>query len=201
MSEGATDFDQASSHANLDNVSVSQVSISQYQESDAQKSTNQFAVQNFSGKQPLASSFGAGATIATNLPPGNSFSFSSGLKFSQGIQKPAELQMPPAQPSTVHDDLASDSMTIISKSDANTSNKFRMGMGPGGDSLSGVGDGGRQPLGAQATSFAGAGGVDFQDLNAGANITMSNNDTKTSDNEAFMAYMSKAEAGDDDDDC
>lgn len=32
-------------------------------------------------------------------------------------------------------------------------------------------------------------------------FTMSNNnDTKTSDNEAFMAYMSKAEAGDDDDD-
>ena len=27
-----------------------------------------------------------------------------------------------------------------------------------------------------------------------------NNDTKMSDNEAFMAYMSKAEAGDDDED-
>lgn len=200
MSEGGADFDQGS-HANLDSVSVSQVSMSQYQESEAPKPTNHFAVQNFSGNQPLASSFGAGATIATNLPPGNSFSFSSGLKFSQGVQRPAGYQMPPAHPSTVHDDQASDSMTIISKSDANPNGKFRMGMGPAGDSLSGVGEGSRQPMGAPATSFSGAGGMDFQDMNNVANITMSNNDTKTSDNEAFMAYMSKAEAGDDDDDC
>ena len=95
---------------------------------------------------------------------------------------------------------------MISKSDANPSNNFRMGMAGGPDSLSGVGEGSR-PIGASTTSFAGAQGmIDFDGINNqntnGPNFTMNNNnDTKTSDNEAFMAYMSKAEAGDDDDDC
>jgi hypothetical protein len=91
---------------------------------------------------------------------------------------------------------------MISKSDANPSNRFRMGMAgaPGGDALSGVGEGSR-PMGASSTSFAGQGGMDFDAMNNVPNMTMSNNDTKTSDNEAFLAYMSKAEAGEDDDDC
>lgn len=76
-----------------------------------------------------------------------------------------------------------------------------MGGGPGGDSLSGVGEGSR-PMGASSTSFAGQGAMDTYDaMNNAPNMTMSNNDTKTSDNEAFLAYMSKAEAGEDDDDC
>lgn len=90
LSETGTDYDQASSHAGLDNVSVSQVSMSQYQPSEAPREPNSFAVNNFGSNLPMASSFGAGATIATNLPQANSISFSGGLKFSQGIQRPAE---------------------------------------------------------------------------------------------------------------
>lgn len=57
-------------------------------------------------------------------------------------------------------------------------------------------------MGASSTSFAGQGAMDTYDaMNNAPNMTMSNNDTKTSDNEAFLAYMSKAEAGEDDDDC
>jgi hypothetical protein len=82
LSEGGIDFEQASSHANLDNVSVSQVSMSQYQPSEAPKEINSFAVNNFGSNLPMASSFGAGATIATNMPSGNSISFSGGLKFN-----------------------------------------------------------------------------------------------------------------------
>ena len=40
-------------------------------------------------------------------------------------------------------------------------------------------------------------GLGIDDTNMGGK---SNNETKMSDNEAFMAYMSKADAGDDDDD-
>lgn len=90
---------------------------------------------------------------------------------------------------------------MISKSDANASTRFRMGMtgAPGGDALSGVGEGSR-PMGASSTSFAGQGAMEFDAMNNAPNMTMgTNNDTKTSDNEAFLAYMSKAEAGEDDD--
>lgn len=138
----------------------------------------------------MASSFGAGATIAAGQVPGNSMSFAGGLKFSHGVQRPAEMPSGPASMANV--DQVSDNLTVVSKSDANPHGLFRMDMG-NADSLSGVGEGVR-PVGASVTSFAmGA---------ANPNVTMSNNDTKTSDNEAFLAYMSKAEAGDDDDeDC
>ena len=92
----SNEYDKASqhSHANLDNISVSQVSTSQYQQSESQNpQTNTFAMNKFSSNLPMGSSFGAGATIATNMAPpltSNSMSFAGGLKFSQGFQKPAE---------------------------------------------------------------------------------------------------------------
>lgn len=125
--------------------------------------------------------------------PGNSVSFSGGLKFSQGLQRPAEAA-PSGFPSLSHPDNASDNLTMISKSDANPHGLFKMDMGP--DSLSGVGEGAK-PVGASTGSYAMGAAMGMGPGNA--NITMSNNETKMSDNEAFMAYMSKAEAGDDDD--
>lgn len=142
----------------------------------------------------MASSFGAGATIGASQVPGNSMSFAGGLKFSQGFQRPAE---PPTSgpTSTINVDQASDNLTIVSKSDANPHGLFKMDMGTN-DSLSGVGDG-PKPMGAASSSFAMDAAMGTG--TAAANITMTNNETKMSDNEAFMAYMSKAEAGDDDD--
>ena len=52
-------------------------------------------------------------------------------------------------------------------------------------------------MGANDDTLSGLVGLDN---NNGAAGVGANNDTKMSDNEAFLAYMSKAEAGDDDDD-
>ena len=199
MSEIGAEYEEASSHANLDNVSVSQVSISQSQ-SEMPKEQNQFAKQFGAGSglhhagHAMASSFGAGATIAASQVAGNSVSFSGGLKFSQGLQRPAEAATS-GLASLSHADNASDNLTVVSKSDAGPHGLFKMDMGP--DSLSGVGEGAK-PGGASANSYAMGPAMGMGPGNA--NITMSNNDTKMSDNEAFMAYMSKAEAGDDDED-
>lgn len=140
---------------------------------------------------PMTSSFGAGATIAASQVPTNSMSFSGGLKFNQGIQRPAEAPMSyPASMANI--DQASDNLTVVSKSDA-AHGLFKMDMGP--DSLSAVGEGPKP--GAASGSFAMGASTGMGPTNT--NITMTNNETKMSDNEAFMAYMSKAEAGDDDD--
>lgn len=197
MSEFGVECEDTSSHANLDNVSVSQVSISQSQ-SEMPREQNQFAKQFgapsglYHAGYPMASSFGAGATIGANQVPSNSMSFSGGLKFSQGIQRPAEAPIGgPA--SMVNVDHASDNLTMVSKSDAGHG-LFKMDMG--NDSLSGVGEGAK-PIGTPSSSFAMGAAMGMGTANA--NITMTNNETKMSDNEAFMAYMSKAEVGDDDD--
>ena len=50
-------------------------------------------------------------------------------------------------------------------------------------------------MGANDDTLSGLVGLDN---NNGAGGAGANNDTKMSDNEAFLAYMSKAEAGDDD---
>ena len=149
-----------------------------------------------SSAHPMATSFGAGATIGANQVPSNSMSFSGGLKFNEGIQRPAEAQATSSAALHNVDDNASDNFTMISKSDVNPHSLFKMDMG-NNDSLSGIGEG-PKPQGAPSNSFAMGAAMGMGTSNT--NITMTNNETKMSDNEAFMAYMSKAEGPDDDDD-
>lgn len=129
----------------------------------------------------MQTSFGHGGT-GFNFANAASENTGGALKLTAGVSRPATVISATASSVAMTADgagseLNADNLTLVSKSDAaNPLRTFKMDMNA--DNMMGLGMEQSDVMGANATHEG----------------------TRMSDNEAFMAYMSKADAGDDDED-